>query len=131
MSQWKLYWLSIPYDETENCFVIAHNKRDAVRLEDESLGWEPGDVHAAYVADIPEPLEQQAIEAHRVWVREQGLEQSGLTRDHPWPGYAREWLLLALGATFRRVMGRNVTILNGRAFTELSYEESYEKKPPR
>lgn len=91
---------------------------------------DPGEFLAERVADVPDALERLAVKEFRAWSREQGLEQANRPELHPWPGYADEDLLDAMGATFRWRMGRYETVLNGRAFSAATVYEAYLNRPP-
>jgi hypothetical protein len=129
MAKWKLYWI-ITDDGTEDCFVVAKNARSAAAFEEGQLGADPGDFHAERVMDVPDVFEQPAIDKFRAWSRENVPTQADRPELHPWPGYARDWLLGALGATFRWRMGRYETVLNGRSFSAATVYEAYYHRPP-
>lgn len=129
MAKWKLYWI-VTDDGTEDCFVVARNARSAAAFEEGQLGADPGDFRAERVMDVPDIFEQSAVDRFRAWSRENAPEQADRLDLHPWPGYAREWLLSAMGATFRWRMGRDETVLNGQSFSAVTVYEAYYGRSP-
>lgn len=129
MAKWKLYWVTTNHGP-EDCFIVAKNARSAAAHEEREMDADPGEFLAERVADVPDVLEQLAVEEFRAWSREEAPEQADRSDLHPWLWYAHEWLLSAMGATFRWKMGRYETVLNGRAFSPETVTEAYLGRPP-
>jgi hypothetical protein len=129
MAKWKLYWVTTNHGP-EDCFIVAKNARSAAAYEERQMDADPGEFQAERVADIPDTLERFAIGGFRAWSRGKALEQADKPELHPWPSYADEQLLSAMGAKFRWRMGRYETVLNGQAFSAETVAEAYLNQPP-
>jgi hypothetical protein len=140
MSEWKLYWVEVHIDPTENCFVVAKNARQAVRVDAAGCGYDNDDASAEFVASIPEDLVAQATALHgayqlrrksSVWaptpVPKVPVPQEP---KFPWPGYARDWLLERLGAINLIVAGREVVRIENRCYAKGTFEELYLDSEP-
>jgi len=90
-SGWNLYWVSS--DGLEDCFVVARNRRSAMRVEREMNGFNPEDLDAFRVLSIPSSVA-------RAYLRR---------KTDTWPWYAYEPLLKKLGAEFRTIKNREET----------------------
>ena len=123
MNGWKLYWVEVLSSPDENCFVIAKNKTSAAKYEVDSSGFNRGDACAEFVAYIPNRLENIALRNYR------NNERFNIN-EHPWPGYAKPWILKALGSEFFVQDGNNVTVINGIKYSIASLEEVLLNKKP-
>ncbi len=109
--------------------MIAHNARTAAALERSASGSDPGDVKAERVRLVTDEAEAIALKRHRQWLAERSEETLKLCREHPWPGYARDEELRALGLTPCWRDGRRVAVFEGREFATASFEEAYVGQP--
>lgn len=130
MTNWKLYWVIVPHVEIENCFIIAKNSRSAACVEESSDGFESGTTKAIMIKNIPEYLEERAINEFREWSVINAPEQSNKPDLHPWPGYADEWILKELGAEIKYFMGKYTVVINGQPYATQSIEEFFAGEEP-
>lgn len=129
MSDWKLYRVTTPAP-LEDCWVAAKSPRTAARIEENMNGFERGSVEAEYVLTIPDEVERYALEDYRRELLGHTSEQAMRPDAHPWPGYVDEDVLVRLGAEFKMLLGRQVTVINGRDFSRPSYNEIYKGEEP-
>ena len=109
---WNLYWVRTPSPE-EDCFIVAKTPRTAAKLEEEMSGFDPSDAQVEFVKSIPKECETIARK-----------------KKEKWPFYAREWLLEKLGAQFKPLNGRDVTIIDGKHYSPATLEEVYVGNKP-
>lgn len=128
MWTWKLYSVTIDSAPEENCFIIARTALQAERFEENSTGFDPGDAFAEELLTLDSELEAEAISRHGAELEADAIGSKAKRNGkpaHPWPGYAREWLLEKLGKTEKRVDGWIVTTLLGEEFNRASLEVRY------
>lgn len=123
MSKWKLYW--VESDGYEDCFVVAKNSRSAISVEVNMNGFDPKEVKASRITDIPDRYEKIADYLFRRWSRVYAPEQAKNSELHTWPYYARNWLLKAMGAKFRNIDGDEQTLLMDRVYGRKPSGECY------
>src|SRR5215470_17359355 len=132
MRNWNLYWVECPSPD-ENCFVIAHSSRSAACHEENYSGFNPRDCTAELVVRIPGALSGRQLPSRPV--RKSGTasnpgQDGGKVSEQEWPGYAREWLLRRLGATFKMREDALVTVINGKSYRTAGLIEAHLGKPP-
>lgn len=126
-SSWNLYWVHIPGDADEDCFVVARTPREAARFEQDNSGFGEGAAKARLVRRLPKALENAEVQAHRQRLESAGKWGKRGTRRHPWPDYARddEAVLNYFGATSHFRLGRKTTVIGKRSFAPERFERVY------
>jgi hypothetical protein len=128
MRNWNLYWVETPSAD-ENCFVVARTRRSAANYEEECSGFDRGDCTASPVMTIPTKL----VNRHKVLKRHSSNGELGdgeqTPRAQECPGYAREWLLVELGAQFKYQEDARITVIKGRAYRTAGIIEAIGKRP--
>ena len=123
VTAWKLYWVTD--DRTggmEDCFIIAQSEGDAEFFHEDSEGLGEGDAVAEYISDVPAPCEAEAIRQHQAWLRENGIEEHD--EPHPWPAWAPDAALVAVGAEIRQHSDTiREIIIAGRSFFPSTIED--------
>lgn len=132
-SSWNLYWVHIPGDADEDCFVVARTAREAARFEEENSGFAPGDAIARLIRRIPAALESAGTVRHRERLKSEGKWGKRGYGRHPWPDYARddEVVLNFFGARTIYRDGRKTTVIGNRHFSPQSFEKVYFGESPR
>lgn len=62
---WKLYWVEVAFEPTDNCFVVAKNARSARSVEYAQWVESYDEISAEFVLEIPEHIEEKIIEHYR------------------------------------------------------------------
>ena len=130
MSTWKLYWVSYGCVPVENWFVIAKNSRSAACFGESYEDLARGDGKAAFVANIPEELEKEAVRIHKEKIKKLSKEEKKNTAKHPWPGFpsGAEFDFFGYEEFWRN--GQQIVLLKKQEYQLGSFEESYLEKTP-
>ncbi len=125
VTAWKLYWVTDDRTGgTEDCFIIARSAEDAEFFHEESEGLGEGDAVAEYVSDVPATCEAEAIRQYRAWLRENVPEEAAHQAPHPWPAWAPDAALVAVGADIRQHSDTTrEIIIAGRSFFPSTIED--------
>ncbi|WP_146001845.1 hypothetical protein [Eggerthella timonensis] len=117
-AKWKLYY--VESDGYEDCFVVAKNKRSAIRVDRDMNDFETKDLKATLICDIPDNLEEVADARFLEWSRKNAPSQVSKIESgklHAWPYYPDQWLLKELGASFRVAEGAEEILLDGVVYS--------------
>ena len=141
---WKLYWVEVPWEKTDDCFVVAKNSRSARSVEYKQWGEGYDEISAEYVLDIPDHIEKKAVERHKEILQKRindphadddirilknkFLEISSIEDIWPdWadhrPAYGEHWLLNELGAERYYRERRLITEIDGWEYVTASFED--------
>jgi hypothetical protein len=131
-SKWSLYWVDIPGDREENCFVIARTPKEAARFEEGASGFEPGDAKARLVRRLPLRLEAREATRHRNELKLAGKWGKKGSPKHPWPDYARENepVLAFVGARTIYRDGLETFVIGKKYFSVGNWERRYFRDRP-
>lgn len=130
-SRWKLYFVqAIPQGSPEDWYVVAKNSRSAASVLDRDEDWGSGNSQAHYIRDITEAEEKRAVAEYQAWSEAEGLEQANRPDLHPWPGFAKEWLIETLNESLRVTNGKLVRTILGQEISSIGMEEYYLNEPP-
>lgn len=117
-SKWKLYY--VESDGYKDCFIVAKNKRSAIKVDRDMNDFEIDKFKATLVCDIPDSLEAAADAYYLQWSRENAPSQVSAIESgelHAWPYYADRWLLKEIGASFRVAEDADEVLLDGVVYS--------------
>jgi hypothetical protein len=144
MSTWKLYWVEVAFDPTENCFVVAKNARSARSVEYAQWGESYDQISAESVLEIPEHIEKKIIGHYKSVLRnrlnnpDEDDDVEDLKKEiaelncleYLWPDYVdhrpiygHHWLLNELGAKRYYLERRFITEIDGVQYVTGSFED--------
>jgi hypothetical protein len=127
MRNWNLYWVECPSPD-ENCFVVARSARSAAKYEEDCSGFDVRDCTASLVMALPETLSGRRLPTKSFSKRLPNLDDQVSPQE--WPGYAREWLLKFLGATYKMRDDARITLINGKSYRTAGLMEGLLGKRP-
>lgn len=118
MTSWGLYWVTIDTSPDENCFVVARNSQSAAALEQNSSGFDYGDVCAERIKRIPDDI------VHKIKKKNKGFL--------PWPNYVHEndeiWEYFNLCSEW--VEGRETIFIDNKSYSIASIGDIYYDNNP-